>query len=187
LKPANDKVIVRVNMAQKDTILVGGIKVSTAMKFETNYREKSPVVAEIVQGNKYVKPGQIGLFHHNHFYPPSKYGLYDDLYSVPFNRTMFGTLDGEGNLNPMCENIICERVWIESTIPLPISERKTYIDRAICLDPGWTKYKKGQLLFHRLNAGYDIVYNWNGIEKRVTKIHAEFIVGVEDITLELKK
>lgn len=175
---AHDRLIVRVNMAQKDTMTIGGVKVSTALKFETNYREKSPVVAEIVQGNKFLHPGQIALFHHNHFFPPSPYHLQDDLFSVPFNLTVFGVLDEEGLLRPMCGNMICRRVEIPSLLPLPVEQRKTYIDRAVVVDPGWTKYRPGSLIFHRKNAGYDIVYNWQGIERRITKVHENQVVGI---------
>lgn len=164
-------------MKQKDTFTIGGITVSTALKYETNYRERSPVVALIVEGNRFIKPGQIGIFHHNHFYPPSPYFVENDLFSVPFNQTVFGVLTDEGAINPMCGNIICERVEIPTPLPVPPEYRKTYLDRAIVLDAGTQPYKKGQLLFHKPSAGYDIVYNYQGIEKRVTKVHADFVVG----------
>lgn len=174
----HDRLIVRVNMAQKDTMIVGGIKVSTALKFEINYREKSPVVAEIVQGNKFLHQGQIILNHHNHYQPPSPYYLENDLFSIPFNLTVFGVLDERGLLRPMCGNMICERVEIPSLLPIPVEQRKTYIDRVVVVDPGWTKHKPGSLLFHRKNAGYDIVYNWQGIERRITKVHENQVVGI---------
>ena len=178
IKATNDKIVVRVDMRQKDTITVGSVKVSAALKFEINYREKSPVVGEIIQGNRQLKAGQIAIFHHNHFYSPSPYFLYGDLYSVPFNRTIFAVLNSDGELMPVCGNILCNRVEIETAIPVPVDQRKKYIDRVIVTDPGWTVYRKGQLLFHTPNAAYEIVYNVNNIEKRIHKIHEEFIVGM---------
>lgn len=178
MRATHDRIIVAVNMKQKDEFTIGEITVKAALLYETNYREKSPVVGLIQQGNAYVKEGQIGIFHHNHFYRPSPYYLYDDLYSVPFNKTLFGVIDDQGEIQPMCGNIICQRVPIEYSLPVPIEHQKTHIDRALVTRPGDTSYKPGQLIFHRLNAGYDIVYNWNKIEKRVTKIHEEMVVGV---------
>jgi len=164
-------------MKQKDTFTIGGITVSSALKFETNYRERSPVVGLIVEGNRFIKPGQIALFHHNHFYPPSPYFLMDDLFSVPFNHTVFGILTEEGEIKPMCGNMICQRVEIPTFLPVPVEQRKKYTDRAIIIDPGTQPYKKGQLIFHKPSAGYDIVYNYNNMEIRVTKVHADMVVG----------
>lgn len=175
--PVNQKILVRVNMRQKDTFTLGDVTVSTALKFETNYRERSPVVGLIVEGNKQIKAGQIAIFHHNHFYPPSPYFVQDDLFSVPFNQTVFGVLTDEGGISPMCGNIICERVKIPTPLPVSPEHEKTYIDRAIVLNAGPQPYQKGQLIFHKPHAGYDIVYNYQGVEKRVTKVHADFVVG----------
>ena len=179
MKSVNNRIIVRVDMKQKNSIIISGVKYFTASPFETNFREKSPVVGEIVEGNKFVRKGQIGIFHHNHFYPPSPYFLRDDLYSVPFNRTLFGVLIND-ELIPMCGNILCERIEIPTPLPVPYDQRKKYIDRVICTSPGWTIFKKGQLLFHSPNAAYEIVINIGGIEKRIHKIHEEFVVGVVD-------
>lgn len=175
--PVNGKITVKVDMKQKNTFKLGDITVSTALKFETNYREKSPVVGLIIEGNRFIKPGQIAIFHHNHFYPPSPYFVQDDLFSVPFNQTVFGVLTEDGKIKPMCGNIICERIDIPTPLPVPIEHRKTYIDRVKVLDAGSQPYQPGQLIFHKPNAGYDIVYNYNGVEIRVTKVHSDFIVG----------
>lgn len=178
MRVVENRILVKVNMKQKDEFTIGGVTVKAALPFELNYREKSPVVGYIVQGNAYVKEGQLGIFHHNHFYSPSPYYLYDDLYSVPFNGTIFGVLDEIGDIQPMCGNLICKRVPIEYLIPVPVEQQKTHIDRAIVVRAGPEPYKTGQLVFHRKNAGYDIVYNWCGNERRITKVHASMVVGV---------
>lgn len=177
IKAANNKIIVRVDPNQKNEIRIGGITLTAALLFEHNYREKSPVVGEIVLGNDHIKEGQIAIFHHNHFYMPSPYWIGDNLFSVPFNKTIFGTLDENGEINPMCGNIICQRVPIEYAVPVPVEERKTHIDRAKVINPGQVSYSPGQLIFHRPHAGYDIVYNWFGEERRVTKVHESMIIG----------
>lgn len=169
--------MVRVFMKQKDFMEIGGVEFRMAPLFNKNYREKSPVIGEIVEGNQYVRPGQIAVFHHNHFYPPSPYFLYEDLYSVPFGRTVFGTLDSDGVLTPLCGNILCRRVEVQTTIPLPPEQRTLYKDRVICENPGWTKYKPEQLLFTTPSAMYEIVYNIDGKEFRTHKVHEEFVVG----------
>lgn len=176
--PVNNRIIVRVNMAQKNEITIGGVTVRTAHKYENNYREKSPVVAEVVEGNDQIRTGQIICCHHNHFYHPSPYFLYDDLYSIPFNKTIFGTFDSGGNLSPTCGNMVCLKVDVETLLPVPPEERKQHIDRYIVDDPGWTIYKEGQMVFTRPHSGYEIVYVWNNVERRIVKVDSEMVCGV---------
>lgn len=178
MRVSEDRLLVQINMKQKDEFTIGGVTVKAALPFETNYREKSPVVGRIIQGNAYIKPDTLAIFHHNHFYHPSPYFLYDDLYSVPFNKTLFGIIDEAGQIQPMCGNVICNRIYESYNMPIPVEHQKTYIDRAQVIRPGLTKYQAGQLVFHKKNAGYDIVYNWNKEERRVTKVHEDMIVGV---------
>lgn len=170
------RIIVRVDPTQKNEIKMGGITMTAALLFENNYREKSPTIGVVVQGNEFIVPGEVALFHHNHFYLPSPYHIEDDLFSVPFNKTLFGVLDEDGNIAPMCGNILCNRVPVEYAIPVPVEQQKTHIDRAIVISHH-PEYKFGQTIFHRPHAGYDIVYNWFGEERRVTKVHEEMVVG----------
>jgi hypothetical protein len=178
MKPVNDKIIVRVDMNQKEAMTVGGVTVRCANSWNHNYREKSPVVACVVEGNEWVKENDILLCHHNLFYHPSPYYLYDDLFSIPASNVLFAIVTPEGKLKPIYGNIICERVEIPTPLPLPPEQRKTYINRAKVIEPGYTHYNKGELIFHRPNAGYDIVYIWNGIETVVTKVHESQVAGV---------
>lgn len=175
--PANNKIIVSVNMAQKDAMKIGDIEVKTGLIFETNYREKSPVLAKVEQGNKLIRSGSIIIVHHNHFYPPSPYHLYDNLFSIPTNHTIFATLNQDGSLQAVYGNLLGERVDIETTIPLPPEQRKKYHDRMV-VTHGWGQYSSGKLVFSRPYAPYDIVYNFGGEIKRVTKLNSEMVVGV---------
>lgn len=178
MKPVNNKILVRVNMRQKDSMTVGGITVKLATQFDTNYRERSPVVCEVVKGNGFVIAGDILLCHHNTFYTPSPFYLHDDLFSIPFTKIVFAKVGVDGNLAPLCGNIICERMIIETFLPLPPEQQKPYIDRALVKDGSGTPYKAGQLIFHRPHASYEIVYIWQGIEKRVVKVPEEQVCGV---------
>ena len=175
MKAVNNRILVRVDMGQKDSIRVGGVLLSSAIKFETNYREKSPVLAEIVEGNRWLPNGMIICCHHNHFYSPSPYQLENDLFSIPFNKTIFATVNKSGKLSAVCGNIFGERVKKKSL--LHVEPPEYYIDRVVLKDKGWTSYKEGSTILCRPNAPYDIVYNWQGEERRVTKVDSEQICG----------
>jgi hypothetical protein len=176
--PVNDRVIVKVDMAQKNAMMIGDVKVLTATKYETNFREKSPVIAEVVDGNSSLKPGSYLLCHHNHFYTPSPYYLQDDLYSIPATHTIFAILRPSGELSPVYGNVLAGKVEIETSIPVPPEYRKFHLDRGQILDGGWTKYRPGDLVFTRPSAIYEIVYIWGDTEKRICKINSEMICAV---------
>lgn len=175
--PSNDKIIVCVNDEQKNKIKIGNIEFQTATKYETNYREKSPVIAEVVYGNEKVQSGDLLLCHHNLFYHPSPHHLYNDFFSIKFNKIIFAKIQMDGSLLPICGNLLCDRVDIETAIPLPPEQREQYTDRVVVTNPGYTQYKKGQLLFTRPYSYYEIVYVLNGVEKRVHKCDSDMVLG----------
>lgn len=178
MRAVNNKVLVRVDMGQKNSIRIGDIAVKTVASFNKNYRERSPVVGEIAETNRFLQKGDIAVFHHNHFYDPSPYYLQDDLFSVPLNKTIFGTLSSQGEVYPVFGNLICNRIVIPSFLPLPPEQQQFHINQYEVVNPGWTTYKKGQVIFTRPNSGYEIVYVFNGEEKRIIKVDGDMICGV---------
>lgn len=178
MKAANNKILVRVDMEQKNAMNVCGVVIKIANDFATNYREKSPVVGQFAETNKYFNESQVAIFHHNHFYPPSPYHLQDNIFSVPLNKTIFGTLNSLGEMNPAFGNMICEKIQVETTLPLPPEQRKFYNDQYKVINPGWTMYKVGQRIFTRPFSGYEIVYTWDTEERRIIKVDSEMVCGV---------
>mgnify|MGYP000149002535 FL=1 len=178
MKAANDKILVKVDLKQKNKMLIGDVLFSTALKYDTNYREKSPVMAEVVQGNKFISKGDILLCHHNMFYLPSPHHIQDDIFSIKFNnRTVFAKVLKNGRLSAICGNVLGERVIIPSNFDVPPEFKKSYTDRLKITDKGWTTFKNGTTVLCRPNAPYDIVYNFNNKEIRVTKLDSEQILG----------
>lgn len=176
--PTNNKIIVSVNAAQKSEMVIAGVVFKLAPLFERNYRERSPTIATVIDGNEMVKKGDVLLCHHNLFFLPSPYHLYDDIFSIPFSKVLFAKINNEGEISPICGNLICDRIPIQTPFPVPSEEVKTYDKIYKVVIGGDTKYKKGDTVFTRPSAGYDIVYNLSGIEKRITKVDSEQICGV---------
>lgn len=178
MKPFNNRILVRVDMAQKNSMKIGGVMVRCAQKYQTNFREKSPVIAEVIQDKWPLHAGEFVICHHNHFYPPSPYFLQDDLYSIPADHTILAILETPGELSPVYGNVLASKVEIEAPFPLPPEQREHYKDRGMIIDGGWTDFKPGDLVFTRPSAIYEIVYIWDGIEKRICKINSEMIRAV---------
>jgi hypothetical protein len=103
--------------------------------------------------------------------------MQDDLYSIPFNKTIFARVSKDGKLSAMCGNVLGDRVEIKTDLNLPPEFKKTYIDRLLVTDKGWTTFKNGTTVICRPNAPYDIVYNWGGVEIRKTKLDSDMICG----------
>lgn len=179
MKPVNGKILVRCNLKQKDQMTVNGVSVKMAPQFDPNYRERSPVVCEVVQGNPDIPSGSIILVHHNTLYLPSPFHIGGDLFSIPFKGTIILAVVGpKGDLTPVKGNIICERVMQETSLLLPPELQKPHVDRSKVKDGRGTHYKPGQTIFHRPYAGYEMVYIWQNIEKRAVKVFEDQVCGI---------
>lgn len=175
--PTHNKIIVRVNQSQKDAVIIGEMSFKTANLFESNYRIKSPTIAQVVEGNNIVKAGQIILCHHNLIFKTSPHFIGDDLFSLPFNNTLFATVQANGEIEPICGNIIVKKIEIPTFLPVPDDQIKHYINRYEVVNKGDTKYSPGAIVLTRPHAGYDIIYNTNGIQKSITKVNSAMICG----------
>lgn len=178
MKVPQNRVLVRVDLDQKNTMLIGDVKFTMATRYETNYREKSPIIAQVVDANDRLNNGEFLLCHHNHFHLPSPYHLYGDLYSIPANHTIFAILHPSGELTPVYGNVLASKVQVEIYLPLTAEYQTYHKDRGLIIDGGGTDFQTGDLVFTRPYAIYEIVYNMGGIEKRVCKINSEMICAV---------
>ncbi len=178
MKPTNNRVLVRVDQEQKSVMKIGETTFSMALKYEVNYREKSPVIAQVIQANDRLKEGDLLLCHHNHFYQPSPYYLQSDLFSIPANHTIFATIGLSGELTPVYGNVLADKVEIPSLLPLPPEMRQHFKDRGLIVDGGNTEFQPGDLVFTRPSAMYEIVYIFGEVEHRICKINSEMICAV---------
>jgi len=174
----NDRIIVQVDMDQKSTMMIGNVKVLMATKYESNNREKNPVIALVVEGNENLNRGAYIVCHHNHFGTHSPYRLEDGFFSIPANHTIFAILRPSGKLSPVYGNVLASKVEIETTLPVPAEYRTFHRDRGVILDGGWTNFRPGDLVFTRPSAIYEIVYNWGDIQERICKINSQMICAV---------
>lgn len=178
MQPVNNKILVYCDVAQKDTVSIGGNVFKMANIYEQNYRIKSPTICKVEEGNELVRSGDTLICHHNLFYQPSPYYLFNNLFSIPFSNVLFAKILAGGELLPICGNILGDRINIKTTIPLPPDQQKKYTDRIIVTNPGYTKYKEGQVLYTRPSAPYDIIYHINGEQKTATKISEDMVTGI---------
>lgn len=177
MKPTESKIIVRVDLKQKGQTILGGKSFQLARQYEINKRVSEPVIAYVVRGNDQLKPGNMILCHHNLFVDDSPYYYKEDLFSITANKnTIFFRIDSYGQPIPVYENIIAERVDSESFLELPSETTKQPINKVKCVSDGFG-YRKGQILFTIPYAMYEIIYIFDGQERKVVKVHFDDIVA----------
>ncbi len=174
----NNKILVKVDSNQKNEAIIGGNKLMMGKLYTTNNREKNPVIAKVISGNEEVN-GEHILVHHNIISGEHcPYHLQDGFYSIPYKETtVFAKIDDEGNAQPICGNIISERIKIPTEIPVPPEYEKVYLDRCKVITDGYG-YKKGQIVFVIPYSCYEICFTWNSIERRIIKIYRDDILAV---------
>ena len=173
---ANNKIIVSVNFEQKNKVSMGSSEMLLAKHYSHNRRESMPVICQVVDGNDKCPRGTFLLVHHNRFSENSPHSLGENLYSLAYNESIFARLDEDGNAHGLCGNIIVDYVYPESAILLPAHLKKPHKFKYKVLSGGFG-YKKGQTIFAYDFADYEIVYVFNGEEKRVVKLKSSDIVG----------
>jgi hypothetical protein len=175
MKTLSTRILVEVDMEQKR--IADGLL--TAKEFQGNYRERQPVMCKVIQGNELVKKGLTLLVHHNFFYDESPYRVIGNVYAIKTNENIFARLDVIGNAHSMFGNIIAERVPMGDAIEgfeIPEQYQKFYPDRVRVISDG-CGYKVGQMLLILEKADYEIVYNWQGSERKVIRVKRGEIVG----------
>lgn len=179
MKPTKNGIILRVDPLQKERAMFGGIEIMIGVKYKTNHRDKHPVIGIVEVGNERISKGTALVVHHNFLYGDvSVYSMGDGLFSIPVNHNIFMRIDEKGDPHSMFGNIICERLEEHSLLKKPGEHIKLYHDRGRVISNGWG-YKKGQIVFAVPYATYEIVYNYDKIERRVVKIYKDDIVAVK--------
>ncbi len=175
MKPKKDWLIVKVDLAQKRMIEVDGKEFLVATKFNTNYREKNPVVSLVIEGCNEIKKNDIIISHHNFFVPNSPFQIDDETFAIKYNENIFCSIDKTGIAHPLCDNVLAKKIKVDSKFALPVSCQKDYLDRAEMVEGGG--YATGEIVFVKPYRCYEIVYVFNNIEHRIIKLRKTDIVA----------
>lgn len=165
--------------------------------YNPNLRERNPCIAKVIHnGNEdypHIGVGDLLVLHYNFFDNPNylieKEGS-KAIYSIPLKTRDFNnqTQEWEWNLNylifgkivdgeiiPLCENLICERVKMPSRSSVIIDpDPPTYTDRVKVLrvSPEIDEVKPGDIAMIHKMADYEVIFHYDGREKRAIKVAA---------------
>lgn len=178
MKPAAGFIIVSVDLQQKDRAMIGGNSICTAYRYSQNHRDRAPVVAQIVEGTEELPAGKWIVCNYGYFDWGSQYHLYDTFFSIPIDQELFAFVEEDGELTPICGNLLVERITKETIIDIPDDLKKEYWDRGLIkITSRGTFHKAGDFILWLFAADYGIRYTWNGVEKEQIKIHESEIIG----------
>lgn len=174
IKPVKGNIVVSVNLFQKEEVNILGNQFKTGKNYNENFRERNPVVAKVEVGNKEIEKGSYIVCNYSYFDLESPLFMYDNLYSIPVNEEIYATINMDGTLRPVCGNLLVERVEVKSKIDLPDERKKKYFNQGKASRGTWLE---GKYIFWLPYSDYEIVYQWNGEERRAIKIHENEITG----------
>ncbi len=174
--PPQGHITVKVDLQQKDETTIGGSNIKTGRNYNENFRERNPVIAEVVDGLGEIKTGCFIVCNYNYFDTDSPLQITDNIFAIPVNEEIFAIVREDGTLKPVCGNILVERVTKETKIELPEELKKPHTNQGI-VSVNSEGYFNGQYIFWLQMADYEIVYQWKGVEHRAIKVHKSEIVG----------
>ena len=177
MKALKNTLLVSINPNEKSEVFIGGSAMLSGKQYSDNFREKTPVVAKVLQNSTPFKEGQYIITNYTHFDIESPYLVEDNIYAIPNDELILAIIDDEGDLIPVNGNIICENVKIKTSLELPEDLIKEHDDRGNVIR-GTSGYKKGDFIFWLPFSNYEIVYTWKGIEKRAIKVYKDEVVGI---------
>ncbi len=176
MTPCNQKVLVEVDYDQKAKVSLNGNSLLLAKEFSQNRRESNPTLCKVINGNGNVPDGTLLLVHHNRFTENSPHHLGGNQYSLAWNSSVFARLDEEGNAIGLCENILVEHIYDNDSPLIPDHLKVPNKHKYRVIGNGFG-FKKGQIVFCYELSNYEIIYVFNGTERRVTKVIKSDIVG----------
>lgn len=171
--PLKGQILVSVNLQQKEEAIIGGNLLKTGKPYNDNFRERNPVIGKVEYGCTEIPIGSFIICNYSYFDLESPLWVQDNIYSVPIDGEIYATINDDGSLNPVCGNILVEKIMRTQRMDIPEDFKKEQINQGIAL----TGEYKGQRVFWLPFSNYTICYTWNGEEKTAIKIYKKEITG----------
>lgn len=196
----SERILVEVDLEQKGVHSFKGangedLVLYNVKKYNPNGREANNVVCKVVSVNTkeygYIKKGDTLAVHHNFFEMTGGYLIKKDigrgkaLFTIPVGRNLFGKILKDGTLQPICHNILVERVQkkaVSSIIIMPDSYKNEYetVFKVTVASKEALAYgiKVGDLITTFKKSDYEVCYNYNNVDYVVVKVWKEDVLAL---------
>lgn len=192
MKPLPNKVIIKAQYDQKEYIVYGKLRLvlPNRDKYVEDGRVGNPVLAEVIAvhpDTKYLHEGDKVVLHHNSIKNDSWMMEMDKeehtvTLAIPTNNLILGKLNAEGNLLPLFDNLVVERIdapSVSSFIIMPDAYKKPEQHKVKVLQvcDNEEKIHPGQTAFIHTNANYECFYQHNGEDRSAVVVKREEVLG----------
>lgn len=193
MTPTENNIIIQSHLDQKQAFSFtredGSVmKLSFALnrdKLSYDGRETNPIVAEVIVSNSkfpYISKGDFIVLHHNTIFNKAMEIETNEqerwrLQAIPVDRWIMGKII-DGEIVPFPDNVVCQRLIekMDTMFAVPDVARKAMGDRCqVVLAPEGSPFKTGDEIVIKKWADYEVVYIWDGEEKRRVVIWKEDI------------
>lgn len=177
IEVATNSILVRCDKEQKSRLSIAGQDFLTPKQYSRSWRERTPVVCEVIQGTAEIPNGTFLLCSFTRFDENSPLWIQDDLYALPLDELIFASINEDGSLNPLFDNVFVERIMIPIPIKIPDDLEKPYFTQGYVAQDT-VGFKKGQHIIWLPFSDYLNIYYWKGEEKTAIKVEKAEICGV---------
>lgn len=154
-------------------------------KYGENNREISPTVCDIIAVGEGVKELEVGdkiIIHHNLILNEAMRVERDGqniIISMKADNMIFAKINKDGTLVPLYNNILAERIAAPKLSQFDVTERTEDMKFKILAIPnGYNDVSAGDTVLAYKLSDYEMVYHYNGVERRAIKIDAHDILAV---------
>jgi len=196
MKPKKKHIIVKAFLTQKESHIVNcadgtSIELYLGRKYGENSREINPVVCEVTHKADDVEQVDIGdllIVHHNTLTNEASvieknYNEQSVVMPILADNMLYAKIDREtGKLTPLYGNFIAERIdVVRKSIIISDEGKKEEVKFKILATPSDCDdvAVNDTVICYKL-SDYEMVYNFNGSEKRAIRIWKEDILAVFD-------
>lgn len=188
MKATKGNILIKADLEQKETLTFGSLKLYIPNKagMTENMREGNPTVCEVIDGEEFgLHKGELLLLNHNTLINIGLVIVKDGsnvIMSIPNDRYIIAKLDEDGNVIPLNDNYVTQRIPKEQVISdfiiIPEIE-KTNLDNVgvIKVCPFNADLSVSDKIVYYTYSDYELVYSINGVEKRVVTVHRSDIVA----------
>ena len=190
MKAKKKCLILKANLTQKETHKVSmadgsSIDIFIARKYNENDREASPNICNVVSvgdGIPDISEGDNIIVHHNTVKNDACHIEKKDGHvylSIPYDNLIYAKISDDGELTPVGNSIIAERIDCKKLSQFDYTERTEPMKfKVVSVPSHYTEVKPNQNILCYKMSDYEIVYHHKDSEHRAIRILQDDILGV---------
>ncbi len=199
MRALKNRLILKADIEQKSVIKYGSLTLFMPPRQEqinTDGKVANPVIAEVIAEDAdypHIQKGDYLVLNHNVINNPATILFQEDgfrTFVIDRDKSILGKLGKEGEVIPLCENILAERIYEQPLISLiitPEAYKKTEENKVmiIAVSPEARDVNAGDIAITYKYSDYECSYTINGERRTAIIVWEKDIVAVSTKTQTL--